>query len=81
MRLRNLGLTEIILGGLVIENAERALGRLSDGQKVDLLLDNLPALEGSEHAMELLGLVKEELARKPGQPMVVHGSKVRKAGR
>jgi hypothetical protein len=45
---------------LVIKRAEDALGPLSKGQKVDLLLDNLPELEGCADATAIVERLERE---------------------
>lgn len=39
---------------LVIQRAEKDLGPLTKGQKVDLLLDNMPVLEGCADATAIV---------------------------
>lgn len=43
---------------VTIQSAERKLGRLSEGQCVDLLLDNIPAVHDSEDARRLVKAVR-----------------------
>lgn len=42
----------------VIKRAERDLGKLSDGQKTDLLIDNMPSIRSVDEAKFLLAVIK-----------------------
>ncbi len=44
----------VLQAGRVIEAAERELGELSRGQKIDFLLDNIPDLVDRAEAVQLL---------------------------
>lgn len=43
----------------VISKAEAALGPLSRGQRIDLLLDNVPELKGRDEAEEIVQLIEK----------------------
>lgn len=43
-----------------IREAEKTLGSLTEGQKVDLLLDNFPELIGCDEAREIVKSLQKE---------------------
>lgn len=54
--------SQVALAFLLIERAEAMLGPLSDGQRADLLLDNMMALRGHDEARALLEAINEQEA-------------------